>query len=121
MISQSIDTLEDVIESEKTALRRNFHELQERARNAVSWRTQVQRHPFGMFALALGGGFLLASAFRPGRISLRGVGSAIGGVGSAIGAVAPVAGQVIAGSSRTLARRRRRNSRRGRVAEFDTP
>jgi hypothetical protein len=62
---QSVDSLERDVEHQKRSLKYNVEELQERARDAVDWRVQVQRHPLAMLGLAALGGLLVASAFRP--------------------------------------------------------
>lgn len=92
MIMQSIDSLEAEIASEKEALKHNVDELQERAREVVDWRTQVQRHPLAMVGAALVGGVLLATMFSPARGAAAG---AARGLLSLAGSLAPHAGRLL--------------------------
>lgn len=92
MIMQSIDRLEAEIAAEKDALRYNVEELQERARDVVDWRAQVQRHPLAMIGAAVVGGVLLAAMFSPARGAATG---AARGLISLAGSLAPHAGRLL--------------------------
>lgn len=110
MSIDTIERLEHEIAEEKDALRYNVDELQERARDAVDWRTQVQRHPFAMLGAAALGGLLLAGLLRPSPRLLR---SAV----AAAGAMAPTAGRMLV---RPLGKRIRQALRR-RADDRDLP
>lgn len=100
MSTATIERLEHEIAQEKEALRYNVGALQERAREVIDWRAQVQRHPFAMVGAAAVGGLLLATLMRPSPRTLR-------SVVAVAGTMAPLAGRLLSGSLRKGLRRRR--------------
>lgn len=123
MITEPVDRIEEEIAIEKSALRRNLDELEHRAKDIVSWRSQVQRHPLGMMALAAGAAFLLGAALRaPSRTSMRTLGTGLGTAGRSLGAaaaaVAPMAATVMRQARRRGKKRSEGNGLLGR-RKFD--
>jgi uncharacterized protein DUF3618 len=55
------DQIERHIESARSELGSNLHELETKVRQAADWRTYFERNPMTLMGLAFGGGVLLAS------------------------------------------------------------
>lgn len=53
--------LEREILAERLELGENLNELQNRVQQITNWRVQFQKRPMVLLAVALGGGFLLAT------------------------------------------------------------
>lgn len=71
-MGQTIDEIESHIYKTREDLRSNLEELEGRVKSAVDWRERFRRNPGLGMALALGGGFLLASlTARPRRARVR--------------------------------------------------
>jgi hypothetical protein len=60
-MGQTIDQLEDRIESCREDLRSNLEELGQKVRSAVDWREKFRANPGAILAVALAGGFVLAN------------------------------------------------------------
>ena len=58
-MGESTSKIELDIAAERNELGRNLQLLENKARTLTDWRTHFRNHPFGMMALALGGGALL--------------------------------------------------------------
>ena len=55
------DQIERHIESARSELGSNLHELEDKVRQAADWRTHFERNPMTFVGLAFGGGVLLAA------------------------------------------------------------
>ncbi|MHB1296935.1 MAG: hypothetical protein ACYC0B_00280 [Gemmatimonadaceae bacterium] len=115
MITEPVDRIEEEIAIEKSALRRNLDELEHRAKDVVNWRSQVQRHPMGMMALAAGAAFLVGAALRaPRGASMRSIGGGLGTAGRSLGAAAAAVAPMAAGMMRrTRSRGKKRSNGNG--------
>lgn len=60
-MTAQLDRLEREVLTERESLNANLHELEHRVRSAVDWRTQVDRHPWTMVAVAIGCGVVLSA------------------------------------------------------------
>ena len=65
-MDQTTDEIEQQIHEERRDLGEKLEELQNKVRDSIDWRVQVQERPLTMVALAFGAGILL-SAFTPRR------------------------------------------------------
>lgn len=110
MSIDTIEHLESEIAEKKESLKDNVDELQERARDVVSWRAQLDRHPFVMLGAVAVGGVLVAALLRPGPRMLR-------GLGAIAGSIAPLAGRLLAVRPRKAARGRRASDRQLHTAK----
>ena len=59
------------IESARSELGSNLHELEEKVRQEADWKTHFERNPLTLLGLAFGGGVLLASMWSLERICGR--------------------------------------------------
>lgn len=59
-MSDTVDQIEDRIESSREDLRSNLEELGAKVKSAVDWRERFEANPGGVLAVAFGGGFILA-------------------------------------------------------------
>lgn len=65
-MDERADQIEQDIHKTRANLSDNLNELEEKVRSTFDWRTQFQRRPMTMLAVAFGGG-ILASALLPSR------------------------------------------------------
>jgi hypothetical protein len=59
-MDQTVDQIEDHIESSREDLRSNLEELGQKVKSAVDWREKFRANPGAILAVAFGGGFILA-------------------------------------------------------------
>ena len=60
-MSETVEQIADHIESSRRELRSNLEELGQNVRSAVDWRKKFRAEPGAFLAVALGGGFVLAT------------------------------------------------------------
>ncbi|HWG76475.1 MAG TPA: DUF3618 domain-containing protein [Steroidobacteraceae bacterium] len=61
------DQIEAHISSTRRELGANIQELEQRVKEAASWRVQYARHPLPFLSAAFAGGLLLSAMLGPGR------------------------------------------------------
>jgi hypothetical protein len=59
-MGQTVNEIEDHIETSREDLRSNLEELRQKVRTAVDWRERFRSNPGAVLAVAFGGGFILA-------------------------------------------------------------
>jgi hypothetical protein len=59
-MGQTVDQIEDHIESSREDLRSNLEELGQKVKSAVDWRERFRANPAAALAVAFGGGLILA-------------------------------------------------------------
>ena len=62
-MGEKSDQIERDIERTRAKLGSNLQALEEKVRDATSWRRQFDKNPLTMMGIAFGGGILLANAF----------------------------------------------------------
>jgi len=68
-MGQTVNQIEDHIESSREDLRSSLEELGQKVKSAVDWRERVRANPGATLAVAFGGGFILASILSGSRVS----------------------------------------------------
>jgi hypothetical protein len=66
-MGQTVDQIEDRIESSREDLRANLEALGQKAKSAVDWREKFRGNPGAILAIAFGGGFILANVISGSR------------------------------------------------------
>jgi hypothetical protein len=66
-MGQTVDQIEDHIESSREDLRSNLEELGEKVKSSVDWRERFRANPGAVLAIAFGGGFVLANVIGASR------------------------------------------------------
>jgi hypothetical protein len=64
-MAERSDQIEKLIESARSDLGNNLHELEYKVKQAADWRTHFERNPTAIMGLAFGGGVLLAAMLGP--------------------------------------------------------